>query len=55
MAKKQHDKVLRIERLGKAKLSEKESLKRLQEFSKRKQQLVATVRKRKDPGARRPV
>ena len=40
-------KELKIERPAKAKLSPEESLKRTQEFDKRREQFVATVRKSK--------
>jgi hypothetical protein len=35
---------------GRAKLTAEESLKRLQEFAKRKEQFIASVRKGKDRG-----
>ena len=41
---------LRIERPKRAKLSAKESLRRMQEFSKRKDDFIAIVRKGKDRG-----
>jgi hypothetical protein len=41
---------LPAERPGRARLSAEESLKRLQEFGKRKEQFVAAIRKRKDRG-----
>jgi hypothetical protein len=51
MAKKQKpSKSLKIERPEHAKLSAKESLKRLEEFTKRKEQFVAAVRKGKGRG-----
>jgi hypothetical protein len=51
MAKKQkQSKTLKIERPEHAKLSAKESLKRLEEFSKRKEQFVAAARKGKGQG-----
>jgi hypothetical protein len=51
MAKKQkRSESLEVKRPGRAKLSAKESLRRLQEFAKRKEQLVAAVRKGKGPG-----
>ena len=51
MAKgKKQDKGLSTERTERAKLSAKESLKRLQEFAKRKEHFVAAVRKGKDRG-----
>jgi hypothetical protein len=37
-------KELKIERPPRAKVSEKEALKRMKEFSKRKEQFIATVR-----------
>jgi hypothetical protein len=46
MAKRLKDvKEIKIERPEKAKLSPKESLKRMQEFSKRKDKFIASVRK----------
>ena len=49
MAKRLKDlKELKIERPPRVKLSAKESLKRTQEFDKRKEQFVATVRKGKN-------
>jgi hypothetical protein len=51
MAKgKKRGKGLPIEPTGRAKLTAEESLKRLQEFSKRKEHFVAAVRKGKDRG-----
>jgi hypothetical protein len=51
MAKgKKQIKGLPPERPGRAKLTAEESLKRLQEFTKRKEQFVAAVRKGKDRG-----
>lgn len=45
MAKKIEDiKELKIERPPRAKVSEEESLRRMQEFQKRKERLVAAVR-----------
>ncbi len=49
MARRLKDlKELKIERPPKLKLSAKESLKRTQEFEKRKEQFIATVRKGKN-------
>jgi hypothetical protein len=49
MARRLKDlKELKIERPPRLKLSAKESLKRTQEFEKRKEQFVATVRKGKN-------
>jgi hypothetical protein len=49
MAKRLKDlKELKIERPPRVKLSAKESLKRTQEFDKRKEQFIATVRKGKN-------
>ncbi len=39
---------LKIQRPERAKLSEQESLKRMQEFSKRKEKFIAAVRKGKN-------
>jgi hypothetical protein len=51
MAKKQKPaENLRVKRPERAKLSAKESLKRLQEFPKRKEQFVAAIRKGKGRG-----
>jgi hypothetical protein len=51
MAKgKKRAKAFSAKRAERAKLTAEESLKRLQEFAKRKEQLVATVRKGKDRG-----
>ena len=51
MAKgKKRAKGLPAQRAGRAKLTAEESLKRLQEFAKRKEHFVATVRKGKDRG-----
>jgi hypothetical protein len=48
MAKRLKDlKELRIERLPKAKLSAKESLKRTEDFDKRKERFIAAIRKDK--------
>ncbi len=48
MAKRLKDlKELKIERPPRVKLSDKESLKRTQEFDKRKERLVAVIRKSK--------
>ncbi len=38
---------LKIERPPRAKVSEKDALKRMKDFSKRKEQFVATIRARK--------
>ena len=49
MAKRLKDvKEIRIERPQRAKLSAKEVIKRMEEFPKRKEKFVATVRKGKD-------
>jgi hypothetical protein len=49
MAKKLKDlELLKIERPPRVKLSDKESLKRTQEFDKREEQFIATVRKCED-------
>ncbi|MDT4898233.1 MAG: hypothetical protein QOH25_3310 [Acidobacteriota bacterium] len=49
MARRLKDlKELKIERPPRLKLSAKESLKRTQEFEKRKEQFIATVRKGKN-------
>ena len=51
MAKgKKRVKVLPTERADRTKLTAEESLKRLQEFTKRKEHFVAAVRKGKDRG-----
>jgi hypothetical protein len=42
----------RVERPGRAKLSEEESLKRMQTFHKRKDTFVGTIRESKDRGVR---
>ena len=48
MAKRVKDlKEIRVERPARAKLSAEESLKRTQEFDKRKEKLIAAVRKGK--------
>lgn len=48
MAKRLKDiKQLKIERLPRVKLSAKESLKRTQEFGKRKERFIAAIRKNK--------
>lgn len=41
-------KEVKIERPPRAKVSEKEALKRMKEFPKRKEQFIASVRARKD-------
>ena len=49
MAKRLKDvKEIRIERPQRAKLSAKEVIKRMEEFHKRREQFIATVRKRKN-------
>jgi hypothetical protein len=48
--KKKRSKSMKIERPERPKLSTKESLKRLQEFTKRKERFVAAVRKGKERG-----
>jgi hypothetical protein len=45
-------KELKIERPPRAKVSEKEALKRMKEFSKRKEQFLATARTGKGRGVR---
>ena len=46
--KAKHVEELRIERPERAKLTAKESLKRVQEFSKRKEKFIASIREGKD-------
>jgi hypothetical protein len=51
MAKKAEEiQEVRVERPERAKLSAEESLKRMKEFPKRKEEFVASVRKGKDRG-----
>ena len=45
-------KELKVERPPRAKVSEKEALKRMKEFSKRKEQFLATARTGKSRGVR---
>jgi hypothetical protein len=52
MAKrKKQGRVVPAGRAGRAKLTAEESLKRMQEFAKRKEQFIASVRKGEDRGA----
>lgn len=45
-------KEVKVDRPSRAKVSEKEALKRMKEFSKRKEQFLATVRTGKSRGVR---
>lgn len=50
VARKRNHTGLRIERPKRAKLTPKEALKRMQDFSKRKDQFIAAVREGKNRG-----